>query len=34
MAPVEGLDDDEIDRIIAYVREQQQVHGLEPCPPD
>lgn len=33
MRPVEGLDDDEIDRIIAYVREQQEIHGLEPYPP-
>ena len=33
MPPVEGLDDGEIDRIIAYVREQQEVHGLEPYPP-
>jgi hypothetical protein len=33
MPPVEGLDDGEIDRIIAYVREQQEIHGLEPYPP-
>ncbi len=33
MRPVEGLADDEIDRIIAYVREQQEIHGLEPYPP-
>ena len=33
MRPVEGLRDDEIDLIIAYVREQQEVHGLDPYPP-
>lgn len=33
MLPVEGLDDDEIDLIIAYVREQQETLGLEPYPP-
>lgn len=33
MPPVEGLANDEIDRIIAYVREQQEIHGLEPYPP-
>ena len=33
MRPVDGLDDDEIDRIIAYVREQQETHGLDPYPP-
>lgn len=33
MPPVEGLDDDEIELIIAYVREQQEIHGLEPYPP-
>jgi mono/diheme cytochrome c family protein len=33
MPPVEGLDDDEIELIIAYVREQQETHGLEPYPP-
>lgn len=33
MPPVEGLDDDEIKLIIAYVREQQEAHGLEPYPP-
>lgn len=33
MPPVEGLGDDEIDQVIAYVREQQEAHGLEPYPP-
>ena len=33
MAPVTGLSDGEIDEIIAYVREQQAAHGLEPYPP-
>ena len=34
MAPVAGLDDEEIDVIIAYIREQQEVHGFEPYPPE
>jgi mono/diheme cytochrome c family protein len=33
MPPVEGLDDAEIELIIAYVREQQEIRGLEPYPP-
>jgi len=33
MSPVTGLSDEEIDAIIAYVREQQEEHGLEPYPP-
>jgi mono/diheme cytochrome c family protein len=33
MAPVSGLDDDEIDLIIAFVRDQQAEHGFEPYPP-
>lgn len=33
MRPVEGLDDGEIEAIIAYVREQQDIHSLEPYPP-
>lgn len=33
MPPVEGLSDEEIDLIIAYVREQQETHGLDPYPP-
>lgn len=33
MPPIEGLDDDETDAIIAYVREQQEAEGFEPYPP-
>jgi hypothetical protein len=33
MAPVGGLSDEEIDLVIAFVREQQEIHGLEPYPP-
>lgn len=33
MAPVEGLSDPEIERIVAYVREQQRINGFEPYPP-
>ena len=33
MAPVEGLDDDDIARIVAFVRENQRVSGFEPYPP-
>lgn len=33
MPPVDGLSDDEIDLIIAYIRDQQETHGLEPYPP-
>lgn len=34
MEPVAGLDDNEIDAIIGYVREQQDLNGLEPYPPE
>lgn len=33
MAPVPGLDDADIERIVAYVRENQRIHGFEPYPP-
>mgnify|MGYP001817303926 CR=1 FL=1 len=33
MEPVEGLTDSDIAAIIAYVREQQRIHGFEPYPP-
>lgn len=33
MPPVPGLTDDEVDAIIAFVREQQELHGFEPYPP-
>jgi mono/diheme cytochrome c family protein len=32
MPPVPGLDDEEVDAIIAYVREVQQREGFEPYP--
>lgn len=33
MPPVEGLSDPELEAIVAFVREQQRVHGFEPYPP-
>ena len=33
MDPVPGLDDADIERIVAYVRENQRIHGFEPYPP-
>ena len=33
MAPVEGLADDDLAAIVAFVREQQRLGGLEPYPP-
>lgn len=33
MPAIEGLSDGEIDDIVSYVREQQEIHGLEPYPP-
>jgi mono/diheme cytochrome c family protein len=33
MEPVPGLDDDEVDAIIAYVRAQQEAQGFDPYPP-
>jgi hypothetical protein len=33
MPPIEGLDDDEIDAVISYIRERQQEDGFEPYPP-
>jgi len=33
MAPVEGLSDDDLTAIIAFVRENQRIEGLEPYPP-
>jgi cytochrome c1 len=33
MPPVPGLTDDEVDQIIAFIREQQELHGFEPYPP-
>ena len=33
MAPVPGLDDDEIEAVIAFIRQQQEVNGFETYPP-
>lgn len=33
MEPVEGLSDDDVAAITAFVREQQRIHGFEPYPP-
>lgn len=33
MAPVPGLSDDDLDAIIAFVRENQRIFGFEPYPP-
>lgn len=34
MPPVPGLDDDEVDAIIEYIRAIQQREGFEPYPPE
>ena len=34
MPPVEGLDDEQVDAVIAYVREVQEREGFEPYPPE
>lgn len=33
MEPVAGLSDADLEAIIAFVRDQQRVHGFEPYPP-
>ncbi len=33
MPPVPGLSPEEVTAIIAFVREQQRIHGFEPYPP-
>jgi len=33
MAPIEGLSDDDVEAIIAFVRETQRTEGFEPFPP-
>ena len=33
MPPVPDLSEEDVDAIIAYVREQQRLHGFEPYPP-
>jgi mono/diheme cytochrome c family protein len=34
MPPVEGLSDEQVDAIIAFVREEQERQGFEPYPPE
>jgi mono/diheme cytochrome c family protein len=33
MAPIPGLSQDDLDRIVAFVRETQRIVGFEPYPP-
>ncbi len=33
MPPVPGLSEEDLDAIVAYVREQQRLNGFEPYPP-
>ena len=33
MPPIEGLTTDDVSAIVAFVREQQRIHGFEPYPP-
>lgn len=33
MPRIEGLSADDVAAIVAYVREQQRIHGFEPYPP-
>ena len=33
MAPIEGLSDEDLAAIVAFVREQQRINGFEPYPP-
>jgi mono/diheme cytochrome c family protein len=33
MPPVDGLSDDDVAAIVAFVREQQRMEGFEPYPP-
>ncbi len=33
MPPIEGLSEDDVDAIIAYVRQSQREEGFEPYPP-
>lgn len=33
MPPVTDLEPDDIDAVIAFIRDQQETHGLEPYPP-
>ena len=34
MPPVDGLDDEQVDAVIAYVRDVQEREGFEPYPPE
>lgn len=33
MAPVPGLSDEDLEAVVAYVRENQRINGFEPYPP-
>lgn len=33
MPPIPGLTDDDLASIVAFVRDQQRIHGFEPYPP-
>jgi hypothetical protein len=33
MPPVEGLSTEDVEAIVAFVREQQRIEGFEPYPP-
>lgn len=33
MPPIEGLTPEDVEAIVAFVREQQRIHGFEPYPP-
>jgi hypothetical protein len=33
MPPIPGLADDDLASIVAFVRDQQRIHGFEPYPP-
>ena len=33
MPPVEGLSTEDVEAIVAFVRERQRIHGFEPYPP-
>lgn len=33
MPPIPGLTDDDLAAIVAFVRDQQRIHGFEPYPP-
>ncbi len=33
MPPIEGLSSEDVEAIVAFVREQQRIHGFEPYPP-